>query len=66
VSYRLPEGHTRAYFEGLRLSEKTRRDDKKSLPKVDSDWEYLSSTVSKGYAEKVLIPSYFDGVVRYG
>lgn len=66
VSYRLPEGQTRAYFEGLRLSEKVRHDDKKLLPKVDSDWEYLSSTVSKGYAEKVLIPSYYEGSIKYG
>jgi hypothetical protein len=66
VSYRLPEGRTRAYFEGLRLSEKIMRDDKKLLTAVDSDWEYISSTVSKDYAEKVLIPAYYGGVVKYG
>lgn len=58
VSYRLPEGQTKAYYELLKQKhrlEKELKDINKS-----KGWEYLGSTVTKGYAEKVLAPGWCD------
>ena len=61
VSCRLPEGHTRAYYEGLRQFKKFQSEifDQLGISEMDQfkDWEYLGATVTKGYAEKCLVPS---------
>jgi len=58
VSYRLPEGQTKAYYE--KLKEKNRLE--KELKKLEKskDWEFIGSTVTKGYAAEVLKPTGYN------
>jgi len=58
VSYRLPEGRIKAYLDNKRdvdRFEKSMGIEKSNNPE-SSFWEYVGCTVTKGYAEKVLIP----------
>jgi len=58
VSYRLPEGQTKRYLEVLRKKKSLQ----KELNEIEKskDWDFLGSTVTKGYAEKVLTPNGYD------
>jgi hypothetical protein len=59
VSLRLPEGHTKAFYEAKRELDKLVpiEEDLDSIPDV---WEYAGATITKGYAEVVVVPSGYE------
>ena len=56
VSYRLPEGTTKAYLNSLREVQKHEKIMGVIKNQKIKEWEYVGSTVNKDYAEKVLTP----------
>lgn len=55
VSYRLPEGQIRDYYESLKDIEKH---EKIIMTKEkNKDWDYVGSTVTYGFANEVLLPA---------
>jgi hypothetical protein len=57
VSYRLPEGHVKAFYEAKKDLDKLPVIDDGSMEEVSDNWEYGGASVTKGYAEVVIIPS---------
>jgi len=61
VSYRLPEGVTKAFLDTKKELEKMLQKPVEELMEdKNKKWEYLGACVTKGYAEKVLVPSGYD------
>jgi hypothetical protein len=60
VSYRLPEGATKAYFESKREFEKLSLSEGMIQDDISDNWEYGGACVTKGFAEKVMIPSGYE------
>jgi len=59
VSYRLPEGQTKAYLQALKESDKLRKEAYQVMKDFEKkSWEYVGACVNKDYATDVLVPSY--------
>jgi hypothetical protein len=63
VSYRLPEGRVKAFYKARQEMYKLSMDNIEGAGDIEDlggSWEYLGASVTKGYAEKVLVPSGYE------
>ena len=61
VSYRLPEGVTKAFLQAKSDLDKMLQEPVEELTEDNNkSWEFLGASVTKGYAEKVLVPNGYD------
>ena len=63
VSYRLPEGRVKAFYNAVQEMNKLTMDNVESAGDIEESagsWEYLGACITKGYAEKVLVPSGYE------
>jgi len=61
VSYRLPEGAIKRFMEAKNdLDKMLQKPVSELVEDNNKSWEYLGASVTKGYAEKVLVPNGYD------